>query len=327
MKRRVFLIGLGGAAASVPLGARAQQGGRPVIGFLHAGSPEPNADLVAAFRKGLSETGYVENQNVKVEYRWAGGRDDRLPELAADLVQRQVAVIAVPGTTQAALAAKAATTTIPIVFSTGADPVALGLVASLNRPGGNLTGVTTLNSEVGQKRLGLLRELAPRATHLSALVNPKGPLAESTLKNLREAAQQLGLHVDMLYASTPGEIDAAFAEVAQVAGTALTVSADALLLNRGAQIAALAAKHRLPAIYSLREFAEAGGLMSYGPNFREQFQQVGVYVGRILKGEKAADLPVLQPTKFDLVVNLKTATELGLDIPPSFLALADYVIE
>jgi len=327
MRRREFLGLVGGAAASWPLAARAQQGTRPVIGFLHAGSPELNGDLVAAFRKGLSETGYVENQNVTVEYRWAGGQDDRLPGLVADLIHRQVAVIAIPASTQAALAAKAATTAIPIVFSTGADPVALGLVASLNRPGGNLTGATTLNSEVGQKRLGLLRELAPRATHLSALVNPKGPLAESTLKNLREAAQQLGLQVDMVYASTPNEIDAAFAELAQVAGTALTVSADSLFANRRAQIAALAAKHRLPVIYSLREFAEVGGLMSYGPNFREQFQQVGVYSGRILKGEKAADLPVLQPTKFYLVVNLKTAKELGLEIPSSLVALADEVIE
>jgi putative tryptophan/tyrosine transport system substrate-binding protein len=327
MKRREFITLLGGAASSWPLAARAQQGARPVIGFLHAGSPEPNGELVAAFRKGLGETGYVENQNVAIEYRWAEGHDDRLPELAADLIRRQIALIAAPGTTQAALAAKAATTAIPIVFSTGGDPVALGLVASLNRPGGNLTGATTLNDEVGQKRLGLLRELVPQATYFAALINPKGPLAAGALKNLQQAAQQLGLQVEFLYAGSNGEIDAAFAKLTQTTGAALTVTADALFANHRAQIAALAAEHRIPVVYSLREFAAAGGLMSYGPNFREQYQQVGAYSGRILKGEKVADLPVLQPTKFELVINLKTAKALGLDIPSSLLALADEIIE
>jgi putative tryptophan/tyrosine transport system substrate-binding protein len=327
MKRREFIALVGGAAASWPFAARAQQGAWPVIGFLHAGSPEPNRELVAAFRKGLGEAGYVEGQNVTVEYRWAAGQDDRLPELAADLVRRQVAVIAVPGTTQAAIAAKAATTVIPIVFFTGGDPVALGLVASLSRPGGNLTGSTTLNAEVGQKRLGLLRELVPAATHLAVLVNPRGPLTEGALKNLQAAAQQLGLQLEILYANSSGEIDAALEKFAQTEGAARTVSADASFANRRSEIVALAAKYKVPATYSLREFVEVGGLMSYGPNFREQYQQVGVYSGRILKGEKAADLPVQQPTKFELVINLKTAKTLGLDIPAKLLSLADEVIE
>jgi putative ABC transport system substrate-binding protein len=327
MKRREFITFAGAAAITLPLPLRAQQATMPVIGFLHAGSPEQNGDLIGAFRKGLGEAGYVEGQNVAIEFRWAAGRDDRLPELAADLVARQVALIATPGTTQAALAAKAATATIPIVFSTGADPVALGLVASFNRPGGNVTGIVNTSAELAAKRLGLLREVVPRATRFAALVSPKGPLTEATLKDLRAGAPQLGQQVEILYAGTPDEIDAAFVKLAEQAGAALMVSADAFFTNRRAQIVVLAAQHAMPAIYPVREFAEAGGLMSYGPNFATTYQQVGTYAGRVLKGEKPADLPVMQSTKFEFVLNLKAAHALGLVIPPGVLAIADEVIE
>jgi putative tryptophan/tyrosine transport system substrate-binding protein len=326
MRRREFITLLGSAAVAWPLAARAQQP-TPVIGFLHAGSPEPNVKLVAAFRKGLSEGGYIEGRNVTIEYRWAADRDDRLPELAADLVRRKVVVIATPGTTQAALAAKAATTTIPIVFSTGADPVSLGLVGSFNRPGGNITGIVNTSAQLAGKRLGLLRELVPRTTRFAVLVTRSGPLTQATLKDLHAEAPQFGLPVEILYADNTGEIDAAMARLAENSGAALMIGPDALFTNLRAQIAALAAQHAVPAVYSVREFVEAGGLLSYGPNFVSTYEQVGTYVSRILKGEKPSDLPVMQASKFELVINLKAAKALGLQIPDKLLALADEVIE
>lgn len=325
MKRREFVT-LIGAVAAWPLAVRAQSV-LPVIGFLHAGSPEPNTNHVAAFRKGLMERDYIEGRNVTIEYRWAEGRDERLPELATDLVRRKAAVIATPGATQAALAAKAATTTVPIVFSTGADPVALGLVASLNRPGGNVTGIVNISANLAAKRLGLLRSLVPRAMRFAVLVTRKGPLTKGTLKELQVEAPQLGLPVKILYADTADEIDVTLAELAEKPGAALMVSPDALFTNLRTQIVALAAQHAVPAIYSVREFAEAGGLMSYGPNFMSTYQQVGEYSGRILQGERPSDLPVVQATKFELVINLKAARALGLDAPGKLLALADDVIE
>jgi ABC-type uncharacterized transport system substrate-binding protein len=326
MRRREFIAVLGGAAAS-PLAARAQQPATPVIGFLHSGSPEPNVNRVAAFRKGLGEAGYVEGQNVAIEYRWAAGQDDRLPDLAADLISRRVAVIATPGSTPASLAAKAATTTIPIVFLIGSDPVALGLVAGLNRPGGNVTGVSLQLVEVVAKRLGMLRELAPGANRFVALVNPNAAYTDVVVKDLQASALALGLPIEILRAGTGREIDAAFANLMQKPGGALVVGPDALFTNRRAQIVTLAARHALPAIYYVRDFAEIGGLISYGPNVANVYRQAGIYVGRVLKGEKPADLPVVQPTKFELVVNLNTARALGIAIPNTLLALADEVIE
>jgi putative tryptophan/tyrosine transport system substrate-binding protein len=314
MKRREFITLLGGAAAVWPFAARAQQP-TLVIGFLHAGSPEPNVKLVAAFRKGLSEAGYVEGRNVTIEYH------------SADLVRRKVVVIATPGTTQAALAAKAATTTIPIVFSTGADPVSLGLVGSFNRPGGNITGIVNTSAQLAAKRLGLLRELVPRTTRFAVLVTRSGPLTQATLKDLHAETPQLGLPVEILYADNTGEIGAAMARLAENSGAALMIGPDALFTNLRAQIAALAAQHAVPTVYSVREFVEAGGLLSYGPNFVSTYEQVGNYVSRILKGEKPSDLPVMQASKFELVINLKTATALGLTVPDKLLAIADEVIE
>ena len=326
MKRREFITLLGGAAVW-PLAARAQQPAMPVIGFLHSGSPEPNVNQVAAFRKGLGEAGYVEGQNVAIEFRWAAGQDGRLPDLAADLIRRRVAVIATPASTPASLAAKATTTTIPIVFAIGTDPVAMGLVASLNRPGGNVTGVSFQSVELVAKRLGMLRELAPGANRFVALVNPNTAYAEAEVKDLQASAPALGLPVEILRASTGREIDAAFVNLVQKPGVALLVGPDAVFTSRRAQIVTLATRHALPTIYYAREFAEIGGLMSYGPNLAYVYQQTGIYVGRVLKGENPADLPVVQPTKFELVVNLNTARALGIAIPNTLLALADEVIE
>jgi putative ABC transport system substrate-binding protein len=326
MKRREFIT-LIGAGTAWPLAVRAQQAAIPIVGFLHAGSPEPNTKLVAAFRKGLNETGYIEGRNVGIEYRWAADRDDRLPELAADLVRRKVAVIATPGTTQAALAAKVATATIPIVFSTGGDPVALGLVGSFNRPGGNVTGIVNTSARLAGKRLGLLRELVPGTTRFAVLVTHDGPLTQATLRDVLTEAPQLGLPVEILYADTSGEIDAAMTKLAESSGAALMVGPDALFTNLRTQIVAFAAQHAVPAVYSVREFAEAGGLLSYGPNFVSTYEQVGDYAGRILKGEKPSELPVMQASKFELVVNLKAARSLGVDVPDKLLALADDVIE
>jgi len=325
MKRREFIALLGVAGAAWPLAARAQQ--PLLIGFLHSGSPEPYASGVSAFRKGLGEAGYVEGQNVAIEFRWAEGQDDRLPDLAADLIRRRVAVITTPGSTPAALAAKAATMTIPIVFAVGTDPIALGLVASLNRPGGNATGVNFQVVELVAKRLGMLRELAPGANRFVALVNPNTAFTDIVVKDLRASASALGLPLEILRATTGREIDEAFANLVQKPGSALLVAPDTVFINRRAQIVTLAARHALPAIYFARDFAEAGGLMSYGPNLADAYQQTGIYVGRVLKGEKPAVLPVMQPTKFELVVNLNTARALGIAIPNALLATADEVIE
>jgi putative ABC transport system substrate-binding protein len=326
VKRRDFITLLGGAAAW-PLAARAQQAAMPVIGFLNAGTARTYAKRVAAFRKGLGVTGFVEGQNVEIEFRWAEGRDDRLAELAADLVRRRVAVIATPVSTQAALAAKAATTAIPIVFATGGDPIAMGLVKSLNRPGGNATGISILNVELTGKRLSLLRELAPSAIHFAAISDPASAMAEPFAKNARASAAALGLNVDVLQAATDGEIAEAFARISKEAGGALLVNSSESYFIRRALIVTLAARHALPAIYMSREYSDVGGLMSYGPDIDYTCEQTGIYVGRILKGEKPTELPVAQSTKFEFVVNLTTSKALGIDIPASLLALADEVIE
>jgi putative ABC transport system substrate-binding protein len=328
MKRRDFITLLGGAAAGWPLGARAQQGTLPVVGFVNAGSANVSADLVRAFRKGLSESDYVEGQNVTVEYHWLDGQYGSVAELVADFIRRRVAVIAVPAATAAALAAKAATTTIPIVFSVGEDPVRLGLVASLARPGGNATGFNYFNQEVDAKRLALLHELVPKTVRIAVLLDPANATnAESTLRNVREAAVALGLQLQVLNAGTSREIDAAFATFARMRPDALYVTGLGLFTSRRVQLANLAARERMPAAYANREIVEAGGLMSYGSDRIEPFHQVGVYAGRILKGAKPTDLPVVQSTKFEFVINLQTARLLGIDVPPTLLALADEVIE
>jgi putative ABC transport system substrate-binding protein len=326
MRRREFMALIG--AAAWPLAARAQQPAMPAIGYLGAGSPDKDANRVRAFRQGLSETGFVEGQNVVIEYRWAEGQNDRLPMLAADLVRRQVAVIAADGGSASALAAKAATATIPIVFQLAGDPVELGLIASLNRPGGNLTGVTSLTMEVGPKRLELLRELVPMAGVFALLVNPTSPTnAERASRVLQAAAVTLGLKLHVLHASTESDFDIVFATLLQLGAGGLVISPDAFFTSRSEQLAAVALRHTVPAIFTFREFAAAGGLMSYGSIFTEIHRQVGVFTGQILKGEKPADLPVQQVTKVELIINLKTAKALGLTIPISLLGRADEVIE
>jgi ABC-type uncharacterized transport system substrate-binding protein len=326
VRRRDFITVLSGVAAW-PLTARAQQPAMQMIGYLGSGSPDTSVRSVAAFRKGLNETGYVEGQNVTVEYRWLEGQYDRLPALLADLVRRRVAVIATT-TSPAALAAKAATATIPIVFSVGEDPVRLGLVASLARPGGNLTGMNFLVQEVAAKRLRLLHDLVPKAVRVAVLVNPaNAPSSETTLRDVKEAAPILGLQIQILNATSIGEIDAAFATLAREHPDALFVAADGFFAIRRAQFVTLAARDRIPAAYGDRDTAAAGGMMSYGTSISDMFHNVGVYTGNILKGTKPADLPVVQPTKFELVINLKTARALGLEVPPMLLARADEVIE
>jgi putative tryptophan/tyrosine transport system substrate-binding protein len=326
MKRREFITLLGGAVAW-PATARAQQPAMPVIGFLHAGSPERNALLVAAFRKGLNESGYVEGRNVAIEVLAAGGQIDRFPALAEELVRRRVALI-VTANAPAAQAAKAATATIPIVFSTASDPVRIGLVASLNQPGGNATGISWLSAELAAKRLGLLRELIPAAADVALLINPADPTrAEFAAQDVEAAARASGLQIRTFKASSAGEIDASFVALARDRVDALFVAPDILFNLRRVQLAILAATHRIPATYPVREFAEAGGLMSYGASIDDALRQAGIYAARILKGAKPADLPVLQPTKFELVINLNTARALGLDVPSTLLALADEVIE
>jgi putative ABC transport system substrate-binding protein len=325
MRRREFITLLGGAAVW-PLAARAQQMAMPVIGFLNQGSAKPSAYLAAAFRKGLNDVGYVEGQNVGIEYRWAETHYNELPELAAELVNRKVAVLAA-AFLPAALAAKAATSTIPICFVTGADPVKQGLVASLNRPGGNVTGVAFFSALVGAKRLGLLHDLVPAASIFAVLVNPTNPNAESLSKDLLLAARTLGKQIVVLTASTEREIDGQFAIVAQQRVDALIVSPDALFDSQRDQIVALVARQAIPAIYERRESAVAGGLMSYGASVADAYHQAGIYTGRILKGEKPADLPVMQPTKLEFVINLKAAKTLGLTFPPGLLAIADDVVE
>jgi putative tryptophan/tyrosine transport system substrate-binding protein len=326
MKRRDFVILLGGAAAW-PLAARAQQPAMPVVGFLDSRLAEVIADRLRSFRQGLKETGYVEGENVAVEYRWADHQIDRLPLLAAELVQRKVAVIAAP-TTQSAMAAKAATTTIPVVFATGSDPVASGLVASLPRPGGNLTGVNFLNNELVAKQLDFLRELVPSANRVAALVNPENSRNASTaLADLDLTARARGLQIQVLNASTSREIEARFASFLQERPDALFVSGDGLFTSRRVQLVQLATFHRMPTIFANRDFAEIGGLMSYGTNLPDAWRQVGLYIGRILKGAKPADLPVVQPSKFELIINAHTARMFGLIVPPTLLATADEVIE
>jgi ABC-type uncharacterized transport system substrate-binding protein len=325
MRRREVLLWLLGGALTAARALRAQQKAMPVIGFLNSTSPGPFAPQVAAFHQGLSETGYVEGQNVVIEYRWAEGRDDRLPALAADLVGRKVDVIATSGTPPAQ-AAKTATSTIPIVFSVG-DPVGLGLIASLSRPGGNLTGVSNLAVELNPKRLELVSELVPQAGVIALLVNQNNPNTARNIEDMQSAARLKALQLPILKAGTESEIDAAFANVVRLHAGALVVATDPFLNSRRDQLVALASRHAVPAIYYWREFPAAGGLISYGPSNTAAHRQVGIYTGRILKGAKPADLPVEQPTRFELVVNLNTANALGLTVPPSILSRADEVIE
>jgi putative ABC transport system substrate-binding protein len=327
MKRREFIALLGGTAAAWPRAARAQQRATPVIGFLDTRSPDGMTDRLRAFREGLKDSGYVERENVAIEYRWAENQLDRLPELAAELVRRQVAVIAATST-YATLAARAATTTTPIVFLVGEDPVGLGLVASLARPGGNLTGINNLTGELTAKRLELLRELVPAAARVAVLVNPANTAgAETTLRDVQAAGRAMGLQIQVLNASTSREIDAAFATFVRERPDAVVVGLDVFFIGRRAQLVNLASRHALPATYPLRDFAEFGGLMSYGTNIADTFRQIGVYAGRILKGAKPADLPVVQSTKFELVINAWSARMLGLTVPDKLLAAADEVIE
>ena len=326
MRRRELFPFIGGAVAWAHT-VRAQQSAIPVIGFLYAGS-EATPPLLAAFRNGLAETGHVEGRNVAVEYRWANNALDRLPELAADLVRRRVAVIATPGSYQAALAAKAASATIPIVFSTGVDPVGAGLVSTLNRPGGNVTGINYMQAELAAKQLELLHELLPRATRFAALVNPDNPVVSgSAIAELQEAASRIGVQIRFLRARNGGEIDAAFADISREGIEGLLVTAGPLFGNRRLQLTGLAAQNAIPAMFYDREFAEAGGLVSYGSSLADQYRQTGIYTGRVLRGERPADMPVLRATKFELVINLKTARSLGLEIRPQVLASADEVIE
>jgi putative ABC transport system substrate-binding protein len=327
MRRRAFITLLGGAAVSWPLDARGQQP-VPVVGLVGGGGGDISTRYVTAFRKGLNETGIIEGQNATVEYHWLEGQYDRLPSLMADLARRRVAVIATPGSNPASIAAKSVTATIPIVFGVGEDPVKLGLVVSLARPGGNATGINIFNVEVATKRLGLLRELLPKSVRIAVLVNPANATsAEFTLRYIPEAARALGLQSLVLNASTGDQIDAAFATLVSERVDALFVAADAFFISRRVQFATLTTRDKIPAAFADREIVEAGGLMSYGTDFTDMFRQVGVYVGRILKGEKPSDLPVVQAAKFALVINLKTAKALGIEIPISMQLLADEIIE
>jgi putative ABC transport system substrate-binding protein len=326
MKRRTFIAALGGAAAW-PVVARGQQP-TPVIGFLHPQSPEEYAEPMRGFRQGLKDAGYIEGENLTIEYRWADNQIERLPALAADLARRRVAVIVAPGGAEGVLAAKAATNTIPSVFLIGQDPVHLGLVTSLARPGGNLTGINFLALEVAAKRLESLRELVPGASRIAVLVNPAAVSnTEITMRDVEEAARTLGLQIRVLNASTSGEIDAAFVNIGRERPDALFIAITPFFIVRRVQLVHLATFYRLPAVYGIRDFAEAGGLMSYGPNLKDAYRQVGLYAGSILKGSKPADLPVVQASKLELVVNNQTARMLGLAVPPSLLAHADEVIE
>jgi len=326
IRRRDFMTLLGSATATWPLTVQAQQS-TPVIGYLYLGSPEPIANRLAAFRSGLSETGFIEGRNLAIEYRWAHNEPERLPELAADLVHRRVAVIAALGSTPAALAAKTATSTIPIVFASGGDPVQYGLVTNLNRPGGNVTGLTDIANDLLPKLLGLMQELVPQAVRFGVLVNPSNPVSASIIAQAQQAASFISRPVEVLTASSNGDIDLAFAGLAQRRIDALVIAPDTLFTNRVSQLATLATYHRVPASFWTREYPQVGGLMSYGANVTDRDRQAGIYVGRILKGEKPADLPVMRPAKLELIINLHTARTLGLTVPPSLLATADEVIE
>ena len=327
MRRREFITLLGGTAAAWPVVARGQQAKMPAIGFLYAGSSGPVAHQMTVFRRVLAEAGYVENQNVTIEYRYAEGQYDRLPELAADLVRRQVAVIVATPNTSSARAAKAATATIPIVFSVSDDPVKLGLVASLSRPGANVTGVNYFISELGAKRLGLLRELLPAAARVGVLVNPSSTGTESFIKDLTVAADAIGIQLQVVSARDIHEIETALATLARDKADALMVAPDTFFSNLRVQIVTLAARHAVPAIYTVREYVQNGGLMSYGPSVPDAYRQLAIYAGRILKGARPADLPVVQSSKIDLIINLPTAKSLGITVPPTLLARADEVIE
>jgi putative ABC transport system substrate-binding protein len=327
MRRRQFIAGLAGAVAW-PVAVRAQQAAVPVIGLVSGSSADASASSVAAFRKGLGESGYVEGQNVMVEYHWFEGQYDRLPALMADLVRRRVAVIATPSSAPASIAAKAATATIPIVFGVGEDPVKLGLVASLARPGGNATGINAFYAEVLAKRLGLLHQLVPKAVRVAVLVNPAAATnAETTFREVQEAARTIRLQIQVLNASTSREIDAAFVTLARERPDALFVAPDSFFTNRAVQLATLAARDRLPAAYANRIPVVVGGLMSYGTDIADRYRQTGVYTGKILNGAKPADLPVVQSIRFEFVINLQTARALGIEVPPTLLAIADEVIE
>jgi putative ABC transport system substrate-binding protein len=326
VRRRQFIFVLGSAAAW-PLAARAQQAAMPVVGYLHSGSAGPYAHLVAAFREGLKETGIAEGKNVAIEYRWAEGHYDRLSALAADLVGRHVALLVAQGGDPPVLAAKSATATIPIVFTLSSDPVKLGLVASVNRPGSNVTGFWAYTSLLGTKRIELMQQLLPTNTSITALVNPDNPNADIDTPELQEAARTLGQSISFVKARSEAEIDAVFATLGERRASALLVNTDPFFLARRGQFVLLAARHGIPAIYAQREFVTAGGLISYGASLADAYRQVGIYAGRILKGERAADLPVVQPTKFEMAINLKTAKALGVDVPDKVLALADEVIE
>jgi putative tryptophan/tyrosine transport system substrate-binding protein len=326
LKRREFIVLLGGASMW-PLAARAEQPAMPVIGLLDSTSPDVRANLLRSFRQGLNEAGFVEGRNVAIEYRWSDGQYDRVPELANDLVRRQVTVIATIDGSASAMAAKAATSTIPVIFRIGADPVALGLVASLNRPGGNVTGVTSLTVEVGPKRLEVLHQLVPNATVMAMLLNPTSPFGETLTTDLQAAARMLGPRIHVLHASTERDLNSAFAKLLQLRVGGLVVGSDAFFNSQNEQLAALTVRHAMPAVYQYREFVAAGGLMSYGGSLEDSYRLTGVYTGRVLKGEKPADLPVQQSTKLELFINLKTAKALSLTVPLSLLGRADEVIE
>jgi putative ABC transport system substrate-binding protein len=327
MRRREFIAFVGCTAATWPLPARAEQSAAPVIGFLNSASPEPFANYVAGFRAGLIETGYVDGQNVAIEFHWAEGHYDRLPEMAADLVRRKVAVLVATGGGPSVMAAKAATATIPIVFTTGSDPIQLGFVTSLSRPGGNITGVNLFLSAMESKRLGLLRALLPGVQLIAVLLNPNRPDHAEQMRQVQEAAAAVGQQIHILLASNASAIDAAFATAVQLRAGAILISSDPFFNSQRDKIIALAARHAIPAIYELRDYARAGGLMTYGTNISDGYRQAGIYAGRILKGEKPGDLPVVQSTKFEFVINLKTAKALGIEVPPNLSAEADEIIE